>query len=297
LYGPDAATLMEENDDRRPADYSSVIIRRLTEPGLYFVRVLHADEAVSGEDTAYDLRIYREIGPQTPGSIIGQVVSRDTGAPVAGAQVTVGSMGGFPNWTCGSDGVFHISPVDPGSYTLHATASGYESGSTTASVTSTGQAQPTIRLTPSGPALSLSPGSLLFTVDGDPRPVKVRNSGSGAIQWTASVTHGNNWISVSSNSGEEGDSFTVTVSENDSGSTRSGTIEVRATGATNSPVTLEVTQQTPGDGALQCSSLGSKAAHTPCGDVKGAVSLGLLLLACWVGAKSGGRSAVLTKNA
>jgi hypothetical protein len=75
-------------------------------------------------------------------------------------------------------------------------------------------------------------GSIIFTVT---------NSGSGTLNWYPTVTSGT-WLTIPTNSGGTNNgSFTATYSAN-LGAERSATITVTAPGASQSPVTITVTQ-------------------------------------------------------
>ena len=77
---------------------------------------------------------------------------------------------------------------------------------------------------------------------------QVQNVGTGTMNWTASVTSGANFISISDGiSGNNDGVITVSVSENTSTLERTGTIQVQAPGSSNSPrqVTIVQTPRTP----------------------------------------------------
>ena len=98
----------------------------------------------------------------------------------------------------------------------------------------------------SAPSISLGAGSLSFTgTAGASNPasqaVSISNSGSGTLTWTASVTSGATWLSVSPQSGTA--PSTITVSVNSAGLSAgvyTGSIAIAATGATNTPQNIVV---------------------------------------------------------
>jgi hypothetical protein len=96
------------------------------------------------------------------------------------------------------------------------------------------------------PTISLSAGSLSFTgTSGSSNPgsqtVSISNSGTRTLNWTASVTSGASWLSVSPQSGMA--PSTITASVNIVGlaaGVYNGNIAVAATGATNTPQNIIV---------------------------------------------------------
>ena len=99
---------------------------------------------------------------------------------------------------------------------------------------------------PATPTISLGAGSLSFTgTSGSSNPgsqtVSISNSGTGTLNWTASVTSGASWLSVSPQSGAA--PSTITASVNIAGlaaGVYNGNIAVAATGATNTPQNIFV---------------------------------------------------------
>ncbi|MBX3177287.1 MAG: BACON domain-containing protein [Candidatus Hydrogenedentes bacterium] len=72
---------------------------------------------------------------------------------------------------------------------------------------------------------------------------QVQNAGTGTMNWTASVTSGANFASITGGtSGSNDGAITVSVSENSSMEDRTATIRVVAPGAANSPQTVMLVQ-------------------------------------------------------
>jgi uncharacterized protein (TIGR03437 family) len=136
-------------------------------------------------------------------------------------------------------------------YSLHVSgasgsgANGSNGGETSVSLT-TADGTVTASSSSSSPLISLSQGLLQFTAQqGGANPanqtVTIANAGGGTLNWTASVASGS-WLTVSPASGAN--SATITVAANITGinaGAYSGTIQVAASGATNSPQTINVT--------------------------------------------------------
>ena len=93
------------------------------------------------------------------------------------------------------------------------------------------------------PVLSVSPltenlgyGSGAFFCD-------VSNTGNGSMPWTASVTSGGSWLSITSGaSGTNSGKINCRFTANTGAMSRTGTIQVAAPNATGSPVVISVTQ-------------------------------------------------------
>jgi hypothetical protein len=126
-------------------------------------------------------------------------------------------------------------PVDPygwqGSYPDPYTAAA------SVNLWDTGGASPVLVLAPTDPPIQPpTAGSLSFSVT---------NASVGTMNYTASVTSGSSWLSITSG-GSGGNSETIIASyaANNTGMLRSGTIKVTAIGASGSPITVNVTQAT-----------------------------------------------------
>lgn len=90
------------------------------------------------------------------------------------------------------------------------------------------------------PVLGVSPSSITKTSAGGQETINITNSGSGTMNWTASSNQP--WISLSSSSGSGNGSLVLTISANTSTSSRNASITVSASGASNSPQSISVTQ-------------------------------------------------------
>jgi len=82
------------------------------------------------------------------------------------------------------------------------------------------------------PELSVTPDSQTVNYSARATTFAVDNTGTGTMLWTASVTSGGDWLSITSgSSGTNSGTITAAFSANTSGSTRTGTISVTASGA------------------------------------------------------------------
>ena len=94
--------------------------------------------------------------------------------------------------------------------------------------------QPVLSVTPSNQAVSKDAGTTTFSVS---------NTGTETMPWTAIVTSGNSWLTITSGaSGSNSGTVNCSITANITTSPRTGTIRVTATGATGSPVDVTVTQ-------------------------------------------------------
>ncbi len=93
---------------------------------------------------------------------------------------------------------------------------------------------PELSITPDSRTVSDSSGTTTFGVD---------NTGTGDMLWTASVVSGEDWLSISSgSSGTNSGTVSLEFLANDTGSFRTGTIRVAASGTDGSPMDVTVLQ-------------------------------------------------------
>ncbi len=108
-------------------------------------------------------------------------------------------------------------------------ASVYNNGSVTGS-----PSQPILTVTPTNQGVTSAAGTTTFAVT---------NTGIGTMNYTAAVTTGNDWLTITSGgSGVNAGNIEVSFTENTSTSPRTGVITVTASGASGSPVNVTVTQ-------------------------------------------------------
>jgi hypothetical protein len=100
-------------------------------------------------------------------------------------------------------------------------------------ITQTAQAS-VLQVSPDAQSIGSGAGSASF---------QVRNTGSGTMNWTASVVSGASFLSITTGvSGVNDGAVTVAATANTTGVERSGTIRINAPGAANSPVEVTLTQ-------------------------------------------------------
>ncbi|HEX4275135.1 MAG TPA: hypothetical protein VHZ74_07265 [Bryobacteraceae bacterium] len=97
---------------------------------------------------------------------------------------------------------------------------------------------------PQAPAITVAPTSLQFTsVNGaapDPQSIQVTNTGGGTLAWTATASDA--WLKISAASGTAPSTVSVSIDASAlSAGTYNGSIQISASGATNSPASVSVT--------------------------------------------------------
>ena len=101
----------------------------------------------------------------------------------------------------------------------------------------------TFNVTSNVPIVSVTPANQDVTSAAGTTTFAVANIGIGTMNYTAAVTTGNDWLTITSGgSGVNTGTINVSYTDNTSTSPRTGTITVTAPGATGSPVQVTVTQ-------------------------------------------------------
>ena len=101
-------------------------------------------------------------------------------------------------------------------------------------VTVTQQEMASLSVSPSAQNVSKSAGTTTFSVS---------NTGTGTMPWTAAVTAGSAWLSITSGaSGTNSGTITCAYTANTTATSRTGTIRVTAAGATGSPTDVKIIQ-------------------------------------------------------
>jgi hypothetical protein len=111
-------------------------------------------------------------------------------------------------------------------------------------ITESNKSNNTSQLTIKGdPVLSVAPTVSYPAKEAGTTTFGVSNTGTGTMAWTAAVTSGSSWLSISSGtSGTNTGTITCAYTANTSGAARSGTIRVTAENAAGSPLDVTVTQ-------------------------------------------------------
>ncbi len=146
----------------------------------------------------------------TTGNISGTILDATTTQPISGATITTDPV--TSSKTTDSEGAYTIEGVEPGTYTVQASKTGYQTNSTIINVIAGETASGDIQLTPLGPELTVSATMLNFGTSSTNLTFTISNSGIGTLTW--SVISSSNWVTVNPTSGtteSETDVVTVTV--------------------------------------------------------------------------------------
>jgi len=119
LYDSDGTTLLASMDDGFTGE-DELLDWACPQDGIYYVKVRHYDSGVYGENTEYDLEVYRPIGPLF-GFIMGTITNASTGEPMEGVQITTNGNASALSLPDGTYLMIHPA----GMFTVTAKASGY----------------------------------------------------------------------------------------------------------------------------------------------------------------------------
>jgi hypothetical protein len=127
VFADDATTLLYEHTD--PTTFLEFFVHDVGE-GFYYLRVTNTGARAHGVQTNYGISVWREQGALLPGAMTGVVTDSDTGDPIEGATVSFpfyGTTASGPLATdTNTDGLYFITPLVDGTYTVEASAPGYE---------------------------------------------------------------------------------------------------------------------------------------------------------------------------
>lgn len=116
---------------------------------------------------------------------------------------------------------------------------------------------------PTQPVLSVTPSSRSVGSGSGTTTFSVANAGDGTMHWTASVTSGASWLTITSGaSGTDAGTIHVAYAVNSGASSRTGTIQVTAAGSLGSPFSVTVTQAGTSEPTLSAPTLVSPADRT-----------------------------------
>jgi hypothetical protein len=181
------------------------------------------------------------------------VSNTGTGTMIWSASVTSGSWLTITSGTSGTNtGTISCSftantSTSARTATIRVTATGATSSPVDVTVTQAPTPVPVLSVTPSNQAVAKDAGTTTFSVS---------NTGTGTMLWTAAVTTGGSWLSITTGaSGSNAGTITCSFTANTSTSARTGTIHVTA-GATGSPKDVTVTQAESSSGSLAVSFSG-----------------------------------------
>jgi Concanavalin A-like lectin/glucanases superfamily/Viral BACON domain len=180
------------------------------------------------------------------GTTMFSVSNTGTGTMIWSASVTSGSWLSITTGASGTDtGTINCSfTANTGTSSRTATIRVTAAGATGSPVDVTVTQAPTLIPTPTPiPVLSVMPTNQAVAKDAGTTTFSVSNTGTGTMPWTAAVTKGGNWLTITSGaSGADAGTVACAFDANTSTSARTGTVRVTATGATGSPLDVTVIQ-------------------------------------------------------
>ena len=229
------------------------------DPEFYFIVSRSGISLTSSTDDAYEMHVTQRPALSLSKSILSPLIIEGQNA----------SDDSFDLWNSGG-GNLSYSISDNGTWLSTDPASGTSTGEhdpITVKYSTTGllAGTYTAKITVSGSGISGSPQSIDVTLvvsppprllveptkpplqpaHGGPLTLTVKNVGGGTLSYRATVDCGNSWLHIiSGDSGGHGGVITLMCDAN-SGGQRSGTIAVAASGASESPALLSITQLTP----------------------------------------------------
>jgi len=104
------------------------------EDGIYFVKAFNTDSVVYGKDTEYDLKITFNTAPMPLGKISGYVLDASSGLKIMVQGLTIKCSSGTLVYYNSTYGIFYVSGLEKGTYTLTANAPGYKTSVTSVKV-------------------------------------------------------------------------------------------------------------------------------------------------------------------
>jgi uncharacterized membrane protein len=131
------------------------------------------------------------------GNIHGIVTDSETNLPLSGVVVSLSPTN--TTKTTGSDGRYEFNNLDPALFTVQAQKHGYTSNTISVSVITGENAKGDMTLNKLIPVLWTSVTNLDFGNNLTSLPIQIKNSGSGALDW--SISENATWISVNPISG------------------------------------------------------------------------------------------------
>lgn len=124
LYDSDGVTLLDSQDTIGDPRADELLEWPCTEDGMYFVKVYHYNSNTFGENTGYDLTVYRP-SATVSGFLAGSVYSSDSQDSIEGAIITTDGGGS----ALSLEGGGYLMVHSPGTFTITAEASGFHAAS------------------------------------------------------------------------------------------------------------------------------------------------------------------------
>jgi hypothetical protein len=148
VYGENGTTLVAGPRDLKGLGEEESLSWKCLVDGVYYVKVTQSEPGVYGENTGYDLRVYRPTAGDYPGQIYGRI-SNAQGDGVDGATLRLSNVDNTAITHNG--GIYLICQVPPGAYTVTVEADGYETQNQPVTVGDIGFVNVPFSLSPSLP--------------------------------------------------------------------------------------------------------------------------------------------------
>jgi len=187
----------------------------------------------------------------TTGDISGKLLDATSSQPISGASITTSPV--TSSKTTDVEGKYLIEGVEPGTYTVQASKSGYKTNSTTVNVIVGEEASADIQLSPLTPELSVSATSLSYGTSSTSLTFTITNSGVRTLTW--SIISPANWITVNPTSGStENESDVVTVTVNRTGMDYGNHYETITIASNTNSKTIDIIMTVPNPNSPQLSA-------------------------------------------
>lgn len=236
LYDTDATTLLYQRDNGIAGE-PEVFDFTFVNDGVYYVKVYDYPDAIFGENTGYQLSVFRP-HPCLTGTISGTITDSVSDDPISGAYIRSDA-----NDSALSDenGLYRMS-VCIASESIGFSKEGYTPYSTSISLDSGELETIDVRLT-SAKQLVVQPISQnIGSISGEVI-IEVSNGGNVAMEWTASVGSGDDFLHIIDDAqGIDNGTVTVSFDANPADISRTGHVIVTAPNAVGSPASVEFIQ-------------------------------------------------------
>ncbi|MCH8837412.1 MAG: carboxypeptidase regulatory-like domain-containing protein [Candidatus Marinimicrobia bacterium] len=190
----------------------------------------------------------------TTGSISGTILDASSSQPISGAMVTTDPI--TSSKTTDSEGAYTMDGVKPGTFTVQASKTDYQTNTTIVNVVVGEAASADIQLTPQGPELAVATTLLNFGTSSTSLTFTISNTGVGTLTWN--IISNANWVTVNPASGStETETDVVTVTVNRTGMSYGNHYEtITVTSNTNSKtIDILMTIQNPNQPQLSVSPI------------------------------------------
>jgi len=174
---------------------------------------------------------------ETTGSIEGIIYDASTSQQLSGVTITTEPI--TSSKITDTNGSFLIEGVEPETYTLQATKTGFNTNSTTINVIAGETTTADLQLTPLAPELSVSTALLNFGTSSTSLAFTITNAGVGTLTWN--VISVANWITVNpANGSTENESDVVSVTVNRTAMSFGNHYETITIGSNANSVTIDI---------------------------------------------------------